>query len=55
MADHAIKWRVYYYTKKIENLPKIRQQLMALFFRASVQCNISLSTPLTHMITEIKP
>ncbi len=55
MGDHAVEWRVYYYTKKVERLPKIRQQLMALFFRVSVQCNISLSTPLTHAITEIKP
>jgi hypothetical protein len=54
MGDHAVEWRVYYYTKKIESLPKIRQQLMALFFRISVDCDISLSTPLTHMITEIK-
>lgn len=55
MGDHAIEWRVYYYTKKVDGLPKIRQQLMMLFFKISVQCNISLSTPLTHVITEIKP
>jgi len=54
LGDHAVEWRVYYYTKKIDSLPKIRQQLMALFFRISVECNISLSTPLTHVIAEIE-
>ena len=52
VGDHAIEWRVYYYTKEVEQLPKIRQQMLETFLKAAQDHGISLSTPLTHIITE---
>ena len=53
MGDHAVEWRIYYYTKQVDKLPKIRQQLMEVFFKISTQCDISLSTPMTHVVTNV--
>lgn len=49
-GDHAIEWWVFYYTKDIEHLPKIRSQLNELFLDTSIEHDISLSTPLTHVV-----
>jgi small-conductance mechanosensitive channel len=50
VGDHAIEWRVYYYTKAIDELPKIRQLLLEVFLNTANEHDISLSTPLTHVI-----
>ncbi len=50
LGDHAVEWRVYYYTKMIEALPSIRQQLLDIFLETANEHQISLATPLTHVI-----
>ncbi len=47
-GDHAIEWVLYYYTKKVEKLMLTRQRLLQLMLEASIEKNISLSTPFTH-------
>ncbi len=51
-GDHAIEWWVFYYTKDIERLPRIRGQLNEIFLETSIEHNISLSTPLTHLVNK---
>lgn len=50
VGDHAIEWRVYYYTKQVERLPAIRQQMLEVFWETAIAHDISLSTPLTHVV-----
>ena len=48
-GDHAVEWWVFYHTKDIERLPRIRAELNELFLETSIEFDISLSTPLTHI------
>lgn len=50
VGDHAIEWRIYYYTKAVGELPKIRQMLLEIFLNTANEHQVSLSTPLTHVI-----
>lgn len=52
VGDHAVQWCIYYYTKDVEQLPKIRQQLLETILRTSNRHNILLSTPLTHIVSQ---
>ncbi|MEE9350627.1 MAG: mechanosensitive ion channel family protein [Thiotrichaceae bacterium] len=52
VGDHAVQWRVYYYTKAVDQLPKIKQQLLETFLKTSNQHGITLSTPFTHVISQ---
>ncbi len=52
VGDHAVQWCVYYYTKEADRLPRIRQQLLETFLKTANEHNISLSTPLTHVVTQ---
>ena len=48
-GDHAIEWSVHYYTKEEAQLIKTAQLFRAKVLQASIEANISLSTPITHM------
>lgn len=50
VGDHAIEWRLYYYTKAVDGLPRIRQQLLEVILETAIKHDISLSTPLTHVV-----
>ena len=50
-GDHAIEWRMFYYTKKVAELPEIKQQITFIINELSIQHDISLSTPLTYQVS----
>ena len=50
-GDHAIEWGVFYYTKDVSGLVATRQLLMETILEASIEHNISLATPNTHVVT----
>lgn len=50
-GDHAIQWIVYFYTKDVSALPKLRQKVLRIFLDTATEHGISLSTPLTHQVT----
>ncbi len=50
-GDHAIEWGVFYYIKEVSSLIATRQQLMEAILDVSVEHNISLATPQTHVVT----
>ena len=52
-GDHAVEWCVYYYTKDVRNIMKIRQRFRELILRLSKKKGISLATPLQHVITQL--
>lgn len=54
-GDHAIEWWVFYHTKDIEHLPRIRAELNAIFLETAIEHAISLSTPLTHVVAQTSP
>jgi len=47
-GDHAIEWSVHYYTKDEFSLIKTRQMFREVILMASIEANISLSTPITY-------
>ncbi len=47
-GDHAIEWSVHYYTKNEIAIIKTRQMFRQKILEASIDANISLSTPITH-------
>ena len=49
-GDHAIEWIIYYYTKEVDRLPWLRQQMIEICLKASRHYGISLATPLTHEV-----
>ncbi len=46
-GDHAIEWAVYYYTKDVKSLIKIRQTIREIILITAQEHNISLATPIT--------
>jgi len=48
-GDHAVEWVFYYYTKEVDKLMLTRQRLLQLMLQTSIEKNISLSTPITHI------
>lgn len=51
-GDHAIEWGVFYYIKDVSGLVATRQQLMEAILESSIEHNISLATPQTHVVTQ---
>ena len=49
-GDHAVEWCVYYYTKQVKNLISTRQLFREEILKMSKEMNISLATPLTHIV-----
>lgn len=50
-GDYALEWFVYYYTKDVRNIIRIRQQFREIIHITSQQHNISLATPSQHVVT----
>ena len=50
-GDHAVEWGVFYYLKDVGKLIAVRQGLYEEILEASRRYGISLSTPLTHEVT----
>ena len=48
-GDHALKWSFFYYTKNVDSIISTRQKMMRIIYKASIEHNISLATPITHM------
>lgn len=48
-GDHAIEWGVYYYTKDVRSLIKLRQTMRECILKTAQEFNISLATPITHV------
>ena len=46
-GDHAIEWAVYYYTKDVKSLIKIRQKMRENILNTAAEFGISLATPIT--------
>lgn len=53
-GDHAVQWTVFFYTKNIRQLLKTRQQFRELVLNMATAENISLATPLTHVVNQNK-
>ncbi|MEW8627032.1 MAG: mechanosensitive ion channel family protein [Candidatus Thiodiazotropha sp.] len=49
-ADHAVEWTIYYYTKDVRNLIKVRQYFREVIWQAANKHGIALATPLTHTV-----
>ncbi|MEE9448257.1 MAG: mechanosensitive ion channel family protein [Arenicellales bacterium] len=49
-GDHAVEWAVFYHTKHIEQLRLTRMALNRVFLKTAREHDISLATPLTHVI-----
>jgi len=50
IGDHAVEWSVYYYTKKVKTIMTTRQVFREEILKVSKQMNISLATPLHHVL-----
>ena len=48
-GDHAVEWAFYYYTKNVNSIIQTRQKMMKVIYKTSIEHNISLATPLTHI------
>ncbi len=53
-GDHAVEWVVSFYTKKVDQLPRLRRQLLAIFLETSIEAGISLATPLIQELTLLR-
>ncbi|MCG7922371.1 MAG: mechanosensitive ion channel family protein [Candidatus Thiodiazotropha lotti] len=49
-GDHAIEWSIYYYTKDVRNLIKIRQFFREIIWQTAERHSIALATPMTHSV-----
>ncbi len=50
-GDHAIQWNMFFYTKEIKQLLKIRQIFREVILNQALTDDISLATPLTHNVS----
>ena len=48
IGDHAIEWAVYYYTKDVKSLIKIRQKIRECILKTAAESDVSLATPITY-------
>ena len=48
-GDHAIEWSVYYYTKEVKSLIKLRQTIRECILKTTNGFNVSLATPVTYL------
>jgi len=48
-GDHAVKWSFYYYIKEVDALISIRQKMIKIVYKTSIEHNISLATPITYV------
>ena len=52
-GDHAVEWGIFYYIKEVQGIIAVRQRLMEAILETSNKHNISLSTPNTHVVTNV--
>lgn len=52
-GDHAVEWGIFYYIKEVNGLIAVRQKMMEAILEASIKDGISLSTPQTHVVTNL--
>ena len=52
-GDHAVEWGIFYYVKEVNGIIALRQKLFEEILDTSQLHNISLSTPQTHVVTNI--
>jgi len=52
-GDHAVEWGVFYYIKEVQDIIPIRQLFTETILNTSVEHRISLSTPKTHVVTNL--
>ena len=52
-GDHAVEWGIFYYIKEVSGIVAIRQRFLEEILEASHRHGISLSTPQTHVVTNI--
>jgi len=48
-GDHAIEWGVFYYTKEVKSLIKLRQIIRECILKTAEKNGISLATPITYI------
>ncbi len=52
-GDHAVEWGIFYYVKEVNGIIAVRQQLLEEVLETSHRHGISLSTPQTHVVTNV--
>ncbi len=52
-GDHAVEWGIFYYIKEVSDIIAIRQRLYEEILETSREHGISLSTPHTHVVTNL--
>jgi len=52
-GDHAVEWGIFYYIKEVSGIVAIRQRFLEEILEASHRHGISLSTPQTHVVTNV--
>jgi small-conductance mechanosensitive channel len=52
-GDHAVEWGIFYYIKEVNGIIAVRQRLYEEILETSREYEISLSTPQTHVVTNI--
>ncbi len=50
-GDHAVEWGMFYYIKDVQGLVATRQLLIEEILNTSIEHQISLATPHTHVVT----
>lgn len=50
-GDHALKWGIIFYIKRVEHIISIRRDFLKVILLSSQKHNISLATPFTHQAT----
>jgi len=53
-GDHAVEWGIFYYIKEVQGIIAVRQRLLEEILDVSHRHGISLSTPQTHVVTNIE-
>jgi len=53
-GDHAVEWGVFYYIKEVQDIIPVRQKFTETILNTSVGHGISLSTPKTHVVTNLE-
>lgn len=52
-GDHAVEWGIFYYIKDVSGIIAVRQRLFEEILETSREYGISLSTPQTHVVTNV--
>ena len=50
-GDHAVEWGIFYYIKEVKGIIALRQRMLEAVLNSSREYGISLSTPVTHVVS----